>query len=438
MTEETAYRLKLELEELKKLPAEFFVQHRQLTRSSDGRWYRVSEWIEVESWGDLIASGELENYRIAFDLFYQIANALEILHQHGQIIPHLTATDVLICRDQFNQPKVKIDYKLSRFLDPTLEQPSPSLKRLLDCHPDVINCRPLDVRSDIWSLGKLFVEILSGDFETCQMIPEIDRLPLPHEAQVLFKVMLADDPDLRPSSMAETAHSLAKIRGRERRGDMGRRLELLRVSGAAFRMLQQRVTAMTVVLTLALVGGPGIVVLPRRPGAAPRPSTLETYANKYSPSIAFVVVEYWIQAKDNIVYRKMSEGTAFLVDKQGLLLTNRHVACPWLEDGLLPRVVAALRAQGHKPEFGYRSYLWFEGKEAFVRSGEDHRPKHGRGSLQHRVGLSERRSAEAVHRRGGQAAGSDQEPDRLAPAGRLRRTENRSCPQRAGPPAPGR
>ena len=369
MTEETAYRLKLELEELKKLPADFFVQHRQLTRSSDGLWYRVSEWIEVESWGDLIASGELENYRVAFDLFYQIANALEILHQHGHIIPHLTATDVLIYRDRLNKPKAKIDYKLSRFLDPALEQPSSSLKRLLDCHPDVINCRPLDVRSDVWSLGKLFVEILSGDFETCRLIPEIDRLPLPHEAQVLFKVMLADDPDLRPSSMAETARSLAKIRGREKRGDMGRRLELLRVSGAAFRMLQQRVTAMTVILTLALLGVLGLWYYLDAQRRAPV-NTLETYANKYSPSIAFVAVEYWIKAQGEVVYRKMAEGTAFLVDKQGLLLTNRHVACPWLEDELLPRVVAAMRARGRKPEFGYRSYLWFEGEEAFVRSGE--------------------------------------------------------------------
>ena len=52
---------------------------------------------------------------------------------------------------------VKIDYKLSRYIDPKLDRPAPMLKRLLACHPDIVNDRPLDFRSDIWSLGKVFV-----------------------------------------------------------------------------------------------------------------------------------------------------------------------------------------------------------------------------------------------------------------------------------------
>jgi hypothetical protein len=94
--------------------------------------------------------------------------------------------------------EVKIDYKLSRFFDPKLDRPGPMLKKLLNVHPDIVNHRPLDFTSDIWSLGKIFVELLSADLETTDYLAKVDELNLPEAAKVLLKVMLADDPDIRP------------------------------------------------------------------------------------------------------------------------------------------------------------------------------------------------------------------------------------------------
>jgi len=193
-----ADRLKQELEELKKLPEDYFVRHLEIQRSQDGLWYRVSEWIDVESWGTLLASGILQDYRVAFDLFCRIASILEGLHQIGHIIPHLILDDIIIFKGEQEKLELKIDYKLSRFLDPKMDQPGPMLKKLLSCHPDIINNRPLNVRSDIWSLGKIFVELLTADHEATDFQAKINELPLPHEVEVLFKIMLADDPDLRP------------------------------------------------------------------------------------------------------------------------------------------------------------------------------------------------------------------------------------------------
>jgi tetratricopeptide (TPR) repeat protein len=69
------------------------------------------------------------------------------------------------------------------------------------------------------------------------------------------------------------------------------------------------------------------------------------------------------------VYRNASEGTAFLVDEQGHLLTSRHVACPWLEDGLLLQTAKQLLDQKRVPWLGHRIHLWFEGQKAFNRMG---------------------------------------------------------------------
>jgi serine/threonine protein kinase len=86
------------------------------------------------------------------------------------------------------------------------------LKKLLKVHPDIVNQRPLDYRSDIWSLGKIFVELLSADLETTDYLTKVDELGLPEAAKVLFKVMLANDPDIRPRSMAEVAVTLARLK----------------------------------------------------------------------------------------------------------------------------------------------------------------------------------------------------------------------------------
>jgi serine/threonine protein kinase len=143
-----------------------FVRHHAIKRSADGLWYRISEWVDTESWGSLLASGRLRVLALILDLFHQMASALTVLHQHGHIIPHLILNDIMADKGEGGKIRIEIDYKLSRFIDPSLDRPSPMLKKLLSSHPDILNQRPLDFKSDIWSLGKVFVEHLSAEMET--------------------------------------------------------------------------------------------------------------------------------------------------------------------------------------------------------------------------------------------------------------------------------
>jgi hypothetical protein len=95
---------------------------------------------------------------------------------------------------------------------------------------------------------------------------------------------------------------------------------------------------------------------------------LENFANQHAGAVAFVLADYWLRDDQAYVYRNRAEGTAFLVDNAGYILTNRHVACPWLEDITLWMANAQLRKQGRSPQFGYRIFLWFDGEKAFNRS----------------------------------------------------------------------
>ncbi len=361
VNEEVASRLKRELEELKKLPDVGFVRHYAIRRSTDGVWYRISEWVDTESWGSLLAAGRLSDLRLTFDLFYQMASSIAVLHQDGYFIPHLILNDIMAVKDETDELKIKIDYKLSRFFDPKLDQPGSMLKRLLACHPDIVENRPLDFRSDIWSLGKIFVELLSADLEVTDFLAKVDELQIPPEAEVLFKVMLANDPDLRPRSMTEVVDSLARIKQNSIQQAVQAETKdddtaaTTATPARTIRGLQNRISVLAgVVVLLCIVGIVAWFQLGK--GKKDVSTVFEGYANQYAKSIAFLLAEYWLEVDGEKVYRNLAEGTAFLVDSDGYLLTSRHVACPWLEDQTLFALVQQLRLREVTPRFGYRLF----------------------------------------------------------------------------------
>ncbi|MBW2063896.1 MAG: trypsin-like peptidase domain-containing protein [Deltaproteobacteria bacterium] len=367
VTDEIAMRLKQELEELKKLPAEGFVRHYAIRQAPDGLWYRISEWLDTISWGSLLASGGLKNKGLVFELFYQIASTLTVLHDMGYFIPHLILNDIILVKtDREGALGIKIDYKFSRFFDPQLDRPGPMLKKLLECHPDITGDRPLDFRSDIWSLGKIFVEILTADLGLGDFVAKLDELDLPGEAKILFKVMLAEDPDLRPRSMKEVADCLARIKEGMKKYESIEEASLHPGRGPQKVKTGARKTAIIAVALLIVA----IVIFLFHQTRQDRDvsSLLESYANRYTKSIAFLVVEYWLESEGERVYRNRSEGTAFLVDKEGYMLTSRHVVCPWLEDNTLFSAAEQLKKEDKVPKFDYRLLLWFEGTEAFNRA----------------------------------------------------------------------
>ena len=362
-----AERLKNELEELQILPEAYFVRHLAIRQSADGLWYRISEWVKALGWGTLLATGRLNDFRTSLHLFYRIASILDGLHRTGHIIPHLILDDILVYEDDAGKLKVMIDYKLSRFLDPQLDRPGPMLARLLALHPDIINERPLDYRSDIWSLGKAFVEILGADPDVESLQDRVNTLPVPPEIQALIRLMLSDDPDLRPRSMAEVAATLEQLSDKAIQVAADR---LEEATGGTTRALLRRVNLrlglLAVLLGVLIAVGAAlwyILIFMRQDSE----TALMGYANQYAASVAFVVVDYWLRQGDHPVYHNRAEGTAFLADEQGYLLTNRHVVCPWLADRRLMMTIGLLRQNLEELQFDYRMYLWFEGQRAFSR-----------------------------------------------------------------------
>ena len=342
------------------------MRHHAIRRSTDGLWYRISEWVDTESWGSLLASGRLSDRTVLLDLFRQMAAAITVLHREGYFIPHLILNDIIVVKDPDGTLQVKIDYKLSRFFDPKGDRPGPMLKRLLTCHPDITNQRPLDFRSDIWSLGKVFVELLTADLECEDFLAKIDELELNQDLEVLLKVMLADDPDMRPRSMAEVTESLERLREIKPEPREAGPAKPTESPTRTIRNLQKRISLLAATVIILCIFG--ILSWFQFGQDQSDTDSLEAYANEYASSVAFILVEYWLKSDKTDYYKNVAEGTAFLVDNDGYLITGRHVVCPWLEDTTLFATAQQLIMSGITPQFGYRIFLWFEGKQAFNRA----------------------------------------------------------------------
>ena len=236
------------------------------------------------------------------------------------------------------------------------------LARLLALHPDIVKQRPLDQRSDIWSLGKAFVEILTADPDEAELQERADALPVPQEVRTLIRLMLSDDPDLRPQSMAEVAVTLGHVSDRAiQEAVEGYRLTGAGMAQAILRRVNLRLGLLAALLIALIVAG-GLLWYRFEWGRRDSDEALIAYANRYAGAVAFVVADYWLKQGGREIYHRRSEGTAFLADDAGYLLTNRHVACPWLEDSHLMVIIGLLRQRPEPLEFGHSHYLWFEGQ----------------------------------------------------------------------------
>ena len=363
-----AQRLSHEIQALRNLPAKYFVQHFTMKKSSTGHWYRISEWVDAKSWSSIFVSGELSDQRRVVQLFYQIAKALEALNSHDHFMPYLILEDILIPKHQTIETSVKINYKLSRFLDARATHNPPMLKHLMAHHPDISNQRAIDFKTGIWSLGKVFLEILTADDSLTQFSSRVDEIKGLHpDLAVLLKVMLSEDPGLRPHNMSLVADTLLEILNK-----MPQKL-LRPFSDRSRPRIAQELTwfKRLSLYLLALIAG--IVIINTlswvylTPKGRDNTTAFSEFVESYADSIAFVMVEYWLTDTDQMVYRNRVEGTAFLVDPEGYLLTNRHVACPWLEDAGLFNAYRKAQAMGKSLRFNHRMFLWFEGEKAFNR-----------------------------------------------------------------------
>jgi tetratricopeptide (TPR) repeat protein len=127
--------------------------------TDDGRLFIVMTYYEGESLAERLRGGPLP-YEKAIDLASQVARGLEHAHAHGIIHRDIKPSNVVITRE--GVAKI-VDFGLAHHFGPTESTQSANLSgTLLYMSPEQVMGKAVDSRTDLWSLGVVLYQMLTG------------------------------------------------------------------------------------------------------------------------------------------------------------------------------------------------------------------------------------------------------------------------------------
>jgi len=189
----------------------------------DGELVMTLELLEGRTLRQLLATDDALDWQRALAIVQQIASALAAAHEHEPPIVHrdLKPENVMILADG----AIKVtDFGIAKVLAALGNATTHSVGTLQYMSPEQIDAAPLDARSDLYSLGLVLYELLTGrpPFEsssprellnmqctkTPPELPESVRRALPRGIERLLFELLEKSPDERPGSAADVLHAI--------------------------------------------------------------------------------------------------------------------------------------------------------------------------------------------------------------------------------------
>jgi len=233
----------------------------------DDQPYLVMELVEGGSLAGRMGQPLTPEQVVA--LAIPLAQALDYAHSQGIVHRDLKPANVLLRADG---APVLADFGLARAANPLPDQRITATGAVLGTvaymAPEQLSSRPLDGRTDIYALGVLLFEALTGQLpflgDTGQMLLGHLQMPpptpvtlntaIPAELSRLVLWMLAKSPDDRPQRAAEVAETLQAIRARQ--------IAAVRAPDSGLSPKEVKTTALPTIAvaqpgpTVAVLGGP--------------------------------------------------------------------------------------------------------------------------------------------------------------------------------------
>lgn len=224
-------RFKLEARVLEYMTHPGIVSLYDSRATGDGRPYLVLELAKGKSVAEILEDTGPLTSQAAIDVFQQACMALHHCHQFGVVHRGLNPTDIIIESPEGDMPVVKIvDFGSARSkpededdeLVSRLDKLTDVIGSSLYMSPEQRQSKPVDARSDIYALGCVMFEALTGRPPySGSSLEEITQKHLHDEPPTLEEVWscpaslantvlkaMARDPDARFKTMAEMGQAL--------------------------------------------------------------------------------------------------------------------------------------------------------------------------------------------------------------------------------------
>ncbi len=250
----------------------------------DGADYIVMELVEGQSLRSRLLDGPMDPSEAA-EIGRQIAEGLAKAHALGIVHRDLKAENILVTPD--GQVKI-LDFGLAKRLDgveESLTRDGTVMGTSRAMSPEQAQGKPVDHRSDLFSLGSLLYQMLSGKhpfqgdtaLETMQRIVNHTPEPLsriapevPGELALLVDALLEKDPANRPASAEEVALVLRAV-GRSSLTETVPADSLARATMGIRRRRRRRVLmVVAAAVAIMILAGAGLAWLASRRPVPPR------------------------------------------------------------------------------------------------------------------------------------------------------------------------
>lgn len=176
----------------------------------------VLEFLDGQTLRERLTEQGPMSWPEAIDIVGQIAAGLQIAHNQSPPIVHrdLKPENIMVMPDG----RIKVmDFGIAKVMEALGSTTTHSVGTLQYMSPEQIDAGHVDVRSDLYSLGLIFYELLAGrpPFESASPrellnlqctaepppLPDAVRVLLPAGLARLLKLLLAKRPDERPTSV---------------------------------------------------------------------------------------------------------------------------------------------------------------------------------------------------------------------------------------------
>jgi tetratricopeptide (TPR) repeat protein len=196
-------------------------------QAADGAWFLVMQYCEGRTLEDTLADGPLPPAQAA-DITAQVARGLAHAHAHGLIHRDIKPSNIILTAG--GVAKI-VDFGLAHHFDMTGSTQSATFGGTLTyMSPEQLTGRPLDARSDIWSLGIVFYRMLTGHLPFAGSSPAeqvwaaVHTMPramtgIPEPLQLIALRALAKLPGQRYATCQELLGDLARLQIERRHVD---------------------------------------------------------------------------------------------------------------------------------------------------------------------------------------------------------------------------